>query len=191
MLFTVVRRHGPAERAAHLLWTLHSGLSKAVQRTADDDAASLVSVHEVDGVRVVNVDDTVLPAPIARALEGWIAEMIAQNVGRGCNERLRLGFAITTYAKQTSALLPRAGHGCRDAGARWLGQSGQTTRGFCSDCNTDSDIQKHGPRANLGRAAVGEREHEHVRQLQRVIGAFKHSSSDNKRCPSLVADADT
>jgi hypothetical protein len=85
MLFTVVRRHGPAERAAHLLWTLHSGLSKAVQRMADDDAASLVSVHEVDGVRVVNVDDTVLPAPIARALEGWIAEMIAQNVRGACN----------------------------------------------------------------------------------------------------------
>jgi hypothetical protein len=85
MLFTVVRRHGPAERAAHMFMTLHSGLSKAVQRITDTDASALVDVHEADGVRVVNVDDTVLPAPIARALETWISEMIAQNELRACN----------------------------------------------------------------------------------------------------------
>jgi hypothetical protein len=85
MLFTVVRRHGPAERAAHLFLTLHGGLSKAVQRITDTDASALVDVHEADGVRVVNVDDTVLPAPIARALETWISEMIAQNDRRTCN----------------------------------------------------------------------------------------------------------
>jgi hypothetical protein len=85
MLLTVVRRHGPAERAAHLFMTLHSGLSKAVQRITDTDASALVDVHEADGVRVVNVDDTVLPAPIARALETWISEMIAQNELRACN----------------------------------------------------------------------------------------------------------
>jgi hypothetical protein len=86
ILFTVVRRHGSAERAAHLFLTLHSGLNKAVQCITDTDTASLVTVHEVHGAAVVNVDDTVLPVPIERALEGFIAEMISQKFRRGCNK---------------------------------------------------------------------------------------------------------
>jgi len=53
---------------------------------SDKEAASLVSVHTVQGTTIVQVDDTVLPAPIARALEAWISEMIAQNVSNACNE---------------------------------------------------------------------------------------------------------
>lgn len=101
MLLTVVRRHGPAERAAHMFLTLHSGLGKAVQRMTDADAASLVAVHQVDGAAVVNVDDTVLPAPIARALEGWIAEMIAQNNARACNQSACKNFSDSNTSLQT------------------------------------------------------------------------------------------
>jgi hypothetical protein len=84
MLLTVIRRHGPAERASHLLLTLHSGLGRSVHRITATDDASLVAVHDLNGVAVVHVDDTVLPAPIARALEGWIAEMFSRNVGSAC-----------------------------------------------------------------------------------------------------------
>ena len=86
MLLTVLRRHGPTERVSQLLITLHTGLSNVVQRMSDKEAASLVSVHTVQGTTIVQVDDTVLPAPIARALEAWISEMIAQNVSSACNE---------------------------------------------------------------------------------------------------------
>jgi hypothetical protein len=86
MLLTVLRRHGPTERVSQLLITLHTGLSNVVQQMSDKEAASLVSVHTVQGTTIVQVDDTVLPTPIARALEAWISEMIAQNISSACNE---------------------------------------------------------------------------------------------------------
>ena len=76
---TVVRRHGPAERASHLLFTMHSGITSAVQRIVTSDAAALIAIQNENGVDEVHVDDTVLPPPVARALEGWIEEMIARD----------------------------------------------------------------------------------------------------------------
>ena len=78
---TVVRRHGPAERASHLLFTMHSGITSAVQRIVTSDAAALIAIQNENGVDEVHVDDTVLPPPVARALEGWIEEMIARDAG--------------------------------------------------------------------------------------------------------------
>jgi len=92
MLLTVLRRHGPTEKMSQLFLTLHTGLAKAVQRLSDKDAASVVSVHTIQGATIVQVDDTVFPAVIARALEAWILEMITQNITRApqasgvCNE---------------------------------------------------------------------------------------------------------
>jgi len=106
ILLTVVRSHGTAsaERAAHLLLTLHSVLSKSVHHIADVDAVSLVVVHKVDSVNVVNVDDTVFPSPIARVLEGWIAEMISQNVAQnvvsGCNKSVCKKFSDSDLLTQ-------------------------------------------------------------------------------------------
>jgi len=80
MMLTVMSRHGPSESLSHLLSTLHLGLTSDVQRIAAADAVSLVVIDNTDGTSIVHVDDTVLPVPIARVLEGWIAEMIARNV---------------------------------------------------------------------------------------------------------------
>ena len=80
MLMTVVQRHGPAERASHLLFTLHSGITSAIQRILASDAAALVAILDENGVAQVHVDDTVVPPPIARALEGWIQEMIERDI---------------------------------------------------------------------------------------------------------------
>jgi hypothetical protein len=82
MVMTILRRHGPSERALTLLSTLQTTLGKTVKRIAeiaDSEASLLVNVHKENGNIIVNVNDQLLPSTIAKALESWIYEMIVAN----------------------------------------------------------------------------------------------------------------
>lgn len=76
MLITVFTRHGPAERAVHLLQTLQSGVMRAVESIVAADASALVTIAQVNGTTVVHVDEEILPPAIASALAAWVSEML-------------------------------------------------------------------------------------------------------------------
>lgn len=76
MLATILRRHGLTQRLFEFVQTMHGGLGGVVARILAADSASLVVVQHIDGNVLVQVDDTIVPAPIARALEEWVAEVL-------------------------------------------------------------------------------------------------------------------
>ena len=104
MLATVARRHGPAERALQLLLSLHGGLAGAVQRIAAVDAASIVTIENTAGVVLVHVDDTVLPPPVARALEAWVAEVLHRQERSSCSANASACSALPRTSHPQSSL---------------------------------------------------------------------------------------
>jgi hypothetical protein len=82
MISVVLRRHGPGSRFLQLFGLLHSGMHTAAARIAAASADGLVEVERGPGAIVVRVDDSVLPAPVARALEAWITEAIRHDEAR-------------------------------------------------------------------------------------------------------------
>jgi hypothetical protein len=118
MLAAVLSRHGPVERSLKLLTSLHAGIHTAAARITAAHAAGLVTVERGAGAVVVRVDDTVLPAPVARALEAWVAEAIRHDEA-GANASLAGANASRAGANAslTGANASRAGANASRAGA--------------------------------------------------------------------------
>jgi len=81
-LSTVLRRHGPLHRFNKLFDSLHLGVRTAAGRISAANAAGLVTVERGADSVVVHVDDTVIPPPVARALEAWVSEVVLQSEPR-------------------------------------------------------------------------------------------------------------
>jgi hypothetical protein len=84
LLSSLLRRHGPLRHAAELLAALRVQLA-AVARAQQSNATQLVVVEQREGSLRVSVDDTLLPAHVARALEHWIQEMLGGRAGASAN----------------------------------------------------------------------------------------------------------